>query len=124
MYGVNDILKMILKKGILYPQLISGFTTEKRTSEKELDSLSVSERYFYELSRGDNLTISNLEELKFLSDSPKIKRFRFWLIRPKSANPEVYLFELTNENADKNTKLKKFIKSSKLTFLKNGWVVI
>ncbi|QNK78262.1 hypothetical protein H7F37_04110 [Winogradskyella sp. PAMC22761] len=123
-YGVNDTLEMIFKKGTLYPQLISGYTTEERKSEKELDSLSVSERYFYELSRGDNLSITNLEELKFLSDSPKIKRFRFWLGRPKSANPQVYLFELTNENADENTELKEFIENSKLTFLKEGWIII
>ena len=123
-YGINDTLKLIFRKGILYPQLISGFTNEKRKSEKELDSLSASERYFYELSRGDNLTITNLEELNFLSDSPKTKRFRFWLNRPKSANPEVYLFELTNETADKNTELKEFIENSKLTFLKEGWIII
>jgi hypothetical protein len=123
-YGVNDTLKLIFRKGILYPQLISGFTIEKRKSEKELDSLSVSERYFYELSRGDNLTITNLEELNFLSKSPKIKRFRFWLGRPKSANPQVYIFELTNETADKNTTLEEFIANSKLTFIKEGWIII
>ncbi len=123
-YGVNEALKLIFKKGILYPQLISGFTTEKRKSEKELDSLSATQRYFYEMSRGDNLTITNLEELHFLSDSPKIKRFRFWLGRPKSANPQVYIFELTNETADKKTELKDFIENSKLTFLKEGWLII
>ena len=123
-YGVNETLKPIFREGILYPQLISGFTTEKRKSEKELDSLSVSERYFYELNRGDNLTISNLEELNFLSTTSKVKRFRFWLSRPKSANPQVYVFELTNEMADKNTELKEFIKNSKLTFLKQGWIII
>ncbi|MDN3494266.1 hypothetical protein [Winogradskyella bathintestinalis] len=123
-YGIDEPLKLLFKKGILYPQLISGFTTENRKTEKELDSLSVSERYFYELSRGYNLTIMNLEELDFLSNSPKIKRFRFWLGRPKSVNPQVYIFELTNENADKNTNLKEFITNSKLTFLKEGWIII
>ncbi|MGK0307483.1 MAG: hypothetical protein ACI8RP_000435 [Urechidicola sp.] len=123
-YEVNETLKLIFKKGIIYPQLISGFTTEKRKSEKELDSLSATQKYFYEMSRGDNLTITNLEELNFLSDSPKIKRFRFWLGRPKSANPQVYIFELTNETADKNTELKDFIENSKLTFLKEGWLII
>ena len=72
-YEKNKILKLILKKGILYPQLFSGFSTEPRKPDNELDSLSVSDRAFYEMSRGDNLTISNLEELEFLSDSPKIK---------------------------------------------------
>jgi hypothetical protein len=123
-YGVNDTLKGIFQKGILYPQLLSGYTTEKRKSKKELDSLTISGNYFYELTRGDNLTITNLEELKYLSNSPKIKRFRFWLSRPNSANPQVYLFELTNANADKNTKLSEFIENCELTFLKDGWIII
>jgi len=117
-YDINGTLKLIFNTGILYPQLISGFTSEPRKSNKELELLSISERAFYELSRGDNLSIMNLEELEFMSGSPKIKRFRFWLWWPKSANPRVYLFELTNENADKNTDLKEFIENSKLTFLK------
>jgi hypothetical protein len=123
-YGVNDTLRVIFQKGILYPQLISGYTTDQRKSEKELDSLTVAQKYFYELTRGDNLTITNLEELKYLSNSPKIRRFRFWLSRPNSANPQVYLFELTNETADENTELKEFIDNCKLTFLKQGWIII
>lgn len=97
---------MFFLKGILYPQLISSYTTDRRKSEKELDSLTVSQKYFYELTRGANLTITNLEELKYLSNSPKIRRLRFWLGRSNSANLQVYLFELTDETADKNTELK------------------
>jgi len=123
-YGLSEPLKLIFRKGILYPQLISGFTSEQRKSQKELDSLTNTERFFYEFNRGDNFTITSLEELEFLSDSPKIKRFRFWLFRPKFANPKVYLFELTNENADSNTDLKIFIENSKLTFLKEGWIIL
>jgi hypothetical protein len=105
-YGVNGTLKVFFLKGILYPQLISSYTTDRRKSEKELDSLTVSQKYFYELTRGANLTITNLEELKYLSNSPKIRRLRFWLGRSNSANLQVYLFELTDETADKNTELK------------------
>tara|TARA_R110002033_G_scaffold170514_1_gene213207 strand:+ start:147 stop:797 length:651 start_codon:yes stop_codon:yes gene_type:complete len=123
-YEIDKSLKLIFIKGLLYPQLFSGFSTEPRKSEKELDSLSVSERVFYEMSRGDNLTISNLEELEFLSDSPKVKRFRCWLMFPKTVNPRVYLFELTNENADKNTELKEFLENSELTFLKVSNILI
>ncbi|PNQ72884.1 hypothetical protein C1T31_09250 [Hanstruepera neustonica] len=123
-YEKNETLKLILKKGILYPQLFSGFSTELRKSDNELDSLSVSDRAFYEMSRGDNLTISNLEELKFLSESPKIKRFRFWVMFPKTTNAREYMIELTNENADKNTELKEFIENSKLTFLKMSNIII
>ncbi|TXK48705.1 hypothetical protein FVR03_07530 [Pontibacter qinzhouensis] len=123
-YGVNDTLKLIFESGIIYPQLISGYSKEPRKSQQELNLLSVSERYFYEVSRGDNATITNLEELLFLSSTPKVKRFRFWLSLPKSANPNVYLFELTNNNATKQTDLITFIQNAKLTFLKEGWLII
>lgn len=124
LYGVNDTLVKIFSKGILYPQLISGYNSEPRKTKQELDTLSTSARFIYEYLRSDNLTITNLEELKFLSNTPKVKRFRIWLRRPKSANPQVYLFELTNKNADSKTHLKEFIENSELTFLKEGWIII
>ena len=40
------------------------------------------------------------------------------------ANPQVYLFELRNENATEKTDWEKWIKGSKLTFLKDGWIII
>lgn len=122
--GVNDTLKLIYTKGILYPQLINGYTSVAHKTNKKLDSLTVIQRYFYELNRGDDLRVSNLEELKFLSDSLTIKRFRFWLFAQKDSNPKVYFFELTNEKAKETTSLKDFIENSKLTFFKAGWIII
>ena len=40
------------------------------------------------------------------------------------ANPQVYLFELTNEKANEKTDWKSFIKNAKLTFVKEGWIII
>ena len=71
-----------------------------------------------------SLNITDLEELEFLSNSPKVKRFRFWLFRPNMANPQVYLFELRNEKANEKTEWEKWIKGSKLTFLKDGWIIL
>ena len=71
-----------------------------------------------------SLNISNLEELQFLSNSPKIKRFRFWLFSKNVANPTVYIFELQNNNATMETSWEKWIKGAKLSFLKEGWVVL
>lgn len=123
-YGVHKTLESIFTKGILYPQLINGYELAPKKSAKELDSLSKAQRYLYEMYRGDNLIVTNLEELKFLSNSPKVKRFRFWLNRPKMANSQVYLFELTNEKATKKTTFEEFLKNAKLTFFKAGWIVI
>ncbi|MES2487868.1 MAG: hypothetical protein V4581_18210 [Bacteroidota bacterium] len=69
------------------------------------------------------IKIENLEELEFLS-TPQIKRYRFWLWRENFMNPQVYLFELQNSSATENTSTEDFIKGSKLTFVKDGWIII
>ncbi|MFY7729597.1 MAG: hypothetical protein ACOVRN_08775 [Flavobacterium sp.] len=89
-------LQEIFLRGIFYPKLLNKY----------------------------NLNITHLEELKFLSTSPKIKRFRFWLQMDNTANPQVFFFELQNENATLGTSLKEFIKDAKLTFIKGGWIII
>lgn len=120
LYGVNDTLIKIFTEGILYPQLIDGGNSEIQKS----DTLSASIFLISEYARTDYLKITNLEELIFLSDSPKVKRFRFWLNRHTSSNPQVYLLELTNKDADSKTDLKEFIENSQLTFLKEAWIII
>jgi hypothetical protein len=76
----------------------------------------------------DTMNICCLEELTFLSDNPEIKRFRFWqwekIGNVSLANPSVYLFELTNETAKKETDWETFMENAKLTFIKYGWTVI
>lgn len=76
------------------------------------------------MARTDSLIISNLEELKFLNTMPKQRKFRFWLSRKGFANPTVYFFELTNENATSETGMSSFINGSKLTFFELGWIII
>ena len=68
--------------------------------------------------------MSNVEELTDLNPSWTIKRFSFMLIRKGFANPLMYYFELTNKAATKTTPTKTFIEGSRLTFLKQGWVMI
>jgi hypothetical protein len=72
----------------------------------------------------DTLRIANIEQPAFLNTSFKIKRFRFWGWTYKLANPTVYFFEITNNKATKNTTVEDFIKGAKLTFVKQGWIII
>jgi hypothetical protein len=72
----------------------------------------------------NGLTISDLEELSSLSTSPTIKRFRFSLITNGFSNPTAYFIELTNKKATKATDVRSFIEGSRMTFLKQGWVMI
>lgn len=95
-------LKHIFTSGIIYPEIIRKNGIKGRIS-----------------------SITNVEELTFLESSPKVKRFRMWLSDGVIANPIVYLFELTNEKANgKNFTTVEFIQGSKLTFLKQGWLII
>jgi len=92
--------KLIFEKGLLYPEILNL----------------------------DTMEMCCLEELPFLSNDPQIKRFRFWMHQKignvYSANPSVYLFELTNETANEETDWKTFIENATLTFIKYGWSVI
>ena len=76
------------------------------------------------MSRNDSLTISEFEELKFLTKSYTQKRFRFWLFRKGTANPTVCFIELTNDKASSKTDLTTFINGAALTYFKSGWIVI
>ncbi|GAA4239857.1 hypothetical protein [Winogradskyella damuponensis] len=96
LFDTNSDYNLIFEKGLFYPDILSAIS----------------------------LRIGNLEELEFLSKNPKVKRFWFWLYQPNMANPQVYLFELTNEKANEKTDWKSFIKNAELTFVKNGWIII
>ena len=117
-------LKLIFSSGIFYPTIITGDTKSIVKSQKELDTLSVAEKYFYNVARTDGLTISGFEELKFLTKSNTQKRFRFWLFRKGSANPTVCFIELTNDKANSKTDLIAFINGAALTYFKSSWIVI
>ena len=99
-------------------------TIELLTNSPDLRPIFTTGLFYPRILNSHNLRISDLEELKFLSDSPTVKRFRFWLYHPNRANPQVYFFELTNEKADENTDIKTFIEGASLTFVKDGWIIL
>ena len=124
-WSIKPELLEIFTEGIFYPQIVIG--NEKNNpikSESELKSLTNNERLLYNLKRNDKLRISDFEELPFLSNSPTVKRFRFWNYSFGSMNPEVYFIELINENATEKTELNTFINGAKLTFVQKGWLII
>lgn len=90
-------LKTIFGQGILYPSLFGN---------------------------EDSLRITDLQELKYVSNGSACKRFSLWLFRKWLANPQVYYFELTNETAVTVTGLKEFIKGSRLTYFNPGGIIL
>ena len=117
-------LKPIFSSGLFYPNIITGDGKPIIKSQAELDTLSTLQKMFYNMSRSDNLTISEFEELKFLTKSYTQKRFRFWLFRKGAANPTVCFIELTNDKANSKTELIAFINGAALTYFKSSWIVI
>ncbi|KQC32436.1 hypothetical protein AAU57_03145 [Nonlabens sp. YIK11] len=120
----NNNFKSIFMLGLLYPQLIYGNINSAIKTASKIEALTVNEQFFYKLNKGENLTISEIEELSFLNPNNNVKRFRFWLSTQHMANPTVYLFELTNENVKEPSSLQDFISGSKLTFFKSGWLIL
>ena len=111
-------------KGIFYPQMITGDSIASKKSQDEIRKMTDYERVFYNMTQNDTLVITGFEELKFLSTSPTIKRFRFWNHRKGFANPQVWFIELTNSAAKNNTELQSFIDAASVTFLKSAWIII
>lgn len=94
--GDTSVLRLVFTSGIIYPKLF----------------------------KCNKLGISDVEEKSPSNLSIKIKRFEFWAFLPRMANPTVYVFELTNEKATKDMPIAEFIKGAKLTFFKEGWIII
>lgn len=114
-YSTIEDLKNIFKFGIIHSTIIGGGAV---VVKQNIDTMSKEQKVIYNFIRIDTLAISDVKELKFLNNSSVVKRFRFLLWRPGLANPMLYFFELTNDNADRKTELLDFIKGSRLTFFK------
>jgi hypothetical protein len=114
----ND-LKLVFKKGILYPEIIKEPVPIHRglVSKQELDSLVLQ-------SKTDSLEITDFEELKFIKHSPGTRFFHFWLFRTGLANPTVCFVALYNKSASRKTDLATFINGARLTFFTKGWIVL
>ena len=63
----------------------------------------------------DTLSISNVKELHFPNQRPDTKSFSFLLWQKNTANPSLYLFELTNKTENPNTTIRTFIEKAKIT---------
>lgn len=101
--GTNSDLLKIFELGLVFPDLIYGASTmgDKYEFRKTLST--------------DTLTISSVSELHFPNQRPDTKCFRFLLWHKMMANPSLYIFELTSDNANSTTTIKTFIKNAKVT---------
>jgi hypothetical protein len=123
----DNSLMQIFKLGIFYPDVFLKEIVDtikiKGISANDT-SVADNKRELSDLFKHDTISISNIEELKSLNPSIKVKRFKFWVFHNWLANPSVYFIELTNDDATSETDLLNFIEGAKLTFIKNGWLII
>lgn len=139
LYSSNLDIKQIFVLGIFYPGIFNDprihdtsrknisftkpFVQNQKMPEYHRTSM-ITDTIEQKGIKNDTATISNIEELIFLSKSPKIRRFKMWVNRRPLINPVVYFIELTNTNAGKETDLLTFIKGSSLTFVREAWIII
>lgn len=116
----DKITTLLLKEGLVYPQLLTDFQVDKFENE---DSDRTQKR-FARLQKNwkdafdvNNIRLSNASEQTFLSSDPTVKRFKVMCKDPKFPNMMAYYFELTDKRADQNTSTEEFIKNAKLTHI-------
>jgi hypothetical protein len=120
-YDPSDkITTLLLKEGLIYPQLLTGFQVDKFENE---DSDRTQKR-FARLQKNwkdafdvNNIRLSNASEQAFLSSDPTVRRYKVLCKDPKFPNIMAYYFELTDKKADLKTSTEDFIKNAKLTHI-------
>jgi len=111
----------LLKEGLLYPQLITDYQMQKFLDE----TTDKTQKRFLKLQKDpragfdvNNVSISNTTEFPSENSNPKTKIFKFLYKDSKLGNNSIlYLIELTNKSATKDTSLEDFIKGASLTYL-------
>ncbi|MCW3161775.1 hypothetical protein [Chryseobacterium oryctis] len=121
-YDKSDkIMSSLLKEGLLYPQLLTDYQMQKFLDE----TTDKTQKRFLKLQKDpragfdvNNVKLSNTSEISPLSSNPKTKVIKFTYKDSKLGNNSiVYLIELTNKSAVKETSLEDFIKGATLTYL-------
>jgi len=120
-YDKSDkIIELMLKEGLIYPQLLTDYQIDKfenEDSDRTQKRFARIQKNWKDAFEVNNIKLSNASELLFLSSDEKVKRFKILCKDPKFPNLMVYYFELTDKNATKDTAVQDFIKNAKLTYI-------
>jgi hypothetical protein len=65
----------------------------------------------------EKVSVCCFEQFDYLKTKKTARKFKLWKYDGRLVNPTAYYFELTNENANRETDLETFIKGAKLTFM-------
>ncbi|GAA4166584.1 hypothetical protein GCM10022217_40600 [Chryseobacterium ginsenosidimutans] len=116
----DKITELMLKEGLIYPQLLTDYQIDKfenEDSDRTQKRFAKLQKNWKDAFEVNNIKLSNASELTFLSSDEKVKRFKIVCKDPKFPNLMIYYFELTDKNATKGTSVQDFIKNAKLTYI-------
>jgi hypothetical protein len=116
----DKITELLLKEGLIYPQLLTDYQIDKfenEDSDRTQKRFAKLQKNWKDSFEVNNIKLSSASELSFLSSDEKVKRFKVVCKDPKFPNLMVYYFELTDKNATKGTSIQDFIKNAKLTYI-------
>lgn len=121
----NKDLKILLKNGIFYPNIITGdFVAEVKTQE-EIAALSDTARILYHFNRIDSIMISDFREIPYFNSvDPTFRKYKFLFFRKGFMNAQECYVELTNKYATKYTPKDEFLKTCKVTRFIRGNILI
>lgn len=132
-YLFNDAKKYsdIFSEGLLSGQMIYCELDSNCTPTKDITLRNAKTGKILEQNiwgwKGHTIRIEHFEELFFPKQKCTVKRFKFWVYPYKNrfnGGNNIFLLELTNTNANKETNLSDFILNSKVTFLKHSRIMI
>lgn len=121
------IIKKIIESGIFYSDILAQsakYQFDFKKIEIIKDTSKITNDPKPRMMNPNILLISFFKELNFWKNKPKIRRFRFWLTTKGLLNPTEYYMELTNNKATSKTSTLDFIDNAKLTFFKQGGIII
>lgn len=117
-------IQTILRKGLIYPQLISEYQAEKYKKE----TTDRTQKRFMKIQKDwkaafdiQSMRLSQLQELQYFKNNIQVKRFKIISKNSNLPNSVTYYFELTNDKANAQTNLEDFVNGAKLTFFEQEW---
>lgn len=100
----DTLTQKIIKSGLFYPGLIAAAKTDGSGKFQPPNIQFIG-----------SIKISTIEQMKFTKGSNINRAFSFMVWREHMANPFLYLFQLTNKEANEETSLDEFIKGAHLS---------
>lgn len=121
----NSDLRILLKNGIFYPNIITGNVVAEIKAKEEIATLSDTARILYNFNRIDSIMISDFREIPYFNSvDPCFRKYKFLLFRKGLMNAQECFIELTNKNATKETPTDKFLKTCRVTRFEYGSILI